>query len=123
LIRIVGVQRSAIPEKEFVLLQNQGSLRLRLRGHVLVSDASFEASDLSLGSHAFADEELIPPGMFVLLFTGSGTPKWAKTKENQLVYYAYMNKRNAVWEGVPGAVHILSTHHTYTERPPALLLR
>jgi hypothetical protein len=122
-IRIVGVQRSAIPEKEFVLLQNQGSLRLKLRGHVLVSDASLEASDLSLGAHAFSDEELIPPGMFVLLFSGSGTPKWSKTKENQLVYYAYMNRRAPVWENVPGAVHILSTHHTYTERPPALLLR
>lgn len=123
MIRIVGVQRSAIPEKEFVLLQNQGSLRLKLRGHVLVSDACLEASDLALGSHAFSDEELIPAGMFVLLFSGCGTPKWAKTKENQLVYYAYMNKRGPVWENAPGAVHILSTHHTYTERPPALLLR
>jgi hypothetical protein len=96
---------------------------MRLRGHLLASDSAFESSDLSLGAHAFVDEEQIPPGMFVLLFTGTGTPRWAKTKENQLVYYTYMHRRSPVWENVPGAVHILSTHHTYCERPPALLLR
>ena len=122
-IRIIGVQRSASPEKEFVLLQNQGSLRLRLRGHVLVSDVSIDSSDLSFGTHAFNDDEQIPPGMFVLLFTGSGTPRWAKTKENQLVYYTYMERGCPVWENVPGSIHILATQHTYCEKPPALLLR
>jgi hypothetical protein len=122
-IRIVGVQRSATPEKEFVLLQNQGSLRVRLRGHILASDAAFDTCDLSVGSHAFSDDELIPPGMFVLVFTGSGTPRWTKTKENQLVYYTYMNRRGPVWENAPGSVHILTTQHSYVERPPAMLLR
>src|SRR5688572_5634082 len=104
-------------------MQNQGSLRLRLRGHILASDSAIDSSDLSFGAHAFQDDELIPAGMFVLLFSGSGTPRWTKTKENQLVYYTYMNRRTPVWENVPGSVHILATQHTYSEKPPALLLR
>ena len=123
MIRIVGVQRSSIPEKEFVLLQNQGSLRAKLRGHLVASDEVFQTFDLSEGAHAFTDEEHIPAGMFVILYSGCGEPRWAKTKEGQLIYYAFMGRRSSVWEHIPGAIHILSTQHTYAERPPALLLK
>jgi hypothetical protein len=90
---------------------------------VLVSDAAIEEANLGYGAYAFNDDELIPPGMFVLLFSGSGTPRWAKTKENQLVYYTYMERGGPVWENIPGSIHILATQHTYCEKPPALLLR
>ena len=123
MIRIVGVQRSASPDKEFVLLQNQGSLRLRLKGHLLASEISFADQDLSFAAHAFNEEESVPPGMFVILFTGHGQSRWAKTKEGQLIYYTYMGRETPVWENAPGAIHILDTHHSYCEKPPALLLK
>lgn len=122
-IRIVGVQRHELPEKEFILLQNQGGLRVNLRGHLVASELAIADSDLSFSAHAFSDEALIPPGMYVLLSTGRGSPRWTKTKDGQMLYYAYMNRESSVWEHTPGALHVLNMQHTYTERPPALLLR
>jgi hypothetical protein len=122
-IRIVGLQRSESTAQEFVLLQNQGSLRLSLKGHLVVSEAAIQASDLSFAAHAFSDDVQVPPGMYILLATGRGQPRWTKTKEGALVYYAYMNRDTCVWEQAAGPLHILSPQHTYTERQAPLLLR
>ena len=122
MIRIVGLQRSESATQEFVLLQNQGSLRLSLRGHVVLSDSAIEDSNLSVAAHAFSDDALIPPGMFVLLFSGRGTPRWTRSKDGALVFYAFMNRDVAVWNWCLGPIHVLNTHHTYAERAPALLL-
>lgn len=123
MIRIVGLQRSESTAQEFVLLQNQGSLRLNLRGHLVVGETAIESSDLSLAAHAFSDEVQVAPGMYVLLFTGHGAPRWVRTRDGALVYYAYMNRDLPVWDRSAGPLHILSPQHTFTERPPALLLR
>jgi len=105
------------------LLQNQGSLRLSLRGHLVVSESAIENSDLSFAAHAFNDEVQIPPGMYVLLATGRGSPRWTRTKEGALVYYAYMNRDVCVWDRAAGPLHILCPQHTFTERQAPLLLR
>ncbi len=123
MIRIVGLQRNESASQEFVLLQNQGSLRLNLRGHLVVSDAAIENSDLSFAAHAFNDDVQVPPGMYVLLSTGRGTPRWTRTREGSLVYYAFMNRDACVWDRIVGPVHVLHPHHTFTERAPALMLR
>ena len=123
MIRIVGLQRNESTTQEFVLLQNQGSLRLSLRGHLVVSEAAIEDANLSVSAHAFSDDVLVPPGMYILLFTGCGTPRWTRSKDGALVYYAFMNRDTAVWDRSTGPLHVLCTQHTYSERPPALLLR
>ena len=123
MIRIVGIQRNEVPEREFVLLQNQGSMRLNLRGHLVMSQSAIEGADLTMTAHAFADDVLVPPGMFVLLSTGYGEPRWAKTKDQQLVYYAFMGRAHTVWDRCSGPIHVLGTQHTFTERSPAMLLR
>jgi hypothetical protein len=122
-IRIVGIQKSPVPEKEFILLQNQGSLRIKLRGHVVASDHAFEGGQLDLAGHAFKDDVLVPAGMFVILFSGSGTPRWARTKEGQMIFYAYMERVHSVWNDVSCPVHMLATQHSYAERPTAVLLK
>jgi len=121
-IRIVGLQRNESATQEFVLLQNQGSLRLNLRGHLVVSDSALDEGNLNQAAHAFADDVLIPPGMYVLLSSGAGNCRWARTRDGALVYYAFMNRDAPVWERTYGPIHILSTQHTFTERVPALLL-
>jgi len=121
-IRIVGIQRSQSAAQEFVLLQNQGSMRLSLRGHMVVSDNAIDASDLTQLAHAFNDDVLIPPGMYVLLFSGRGTPKWARTKDGALVYYAYMHRDYAVWDQCNGPIHVLNTHHSFVDRTPNLVM-
>ncbi|MBI1757235.1 MAG: hypothetical protein HY248_01910 [Fimbriimonas ginsengisoli] len=123
MIRIVGVQRSSELEQEFVLLQNQGSLRMNLRGHLILSDDSLERDDYHVRAHLFRDDVMIPPGNYVLLHTGNGEPKWMRTKDLQLVYYAYMGRIRPVWEQCTGPFHVLGPQHTYSERRETLLLR
>ena len=98
-------------------------MRLSLRGHVVVSDSAIEDSNLMHGAHAFSDDVLIPPGMYVLLFTGHGSPRWTRSRDGSLVYYAFMGKDSAVWDRSSGPLHVLSTQHTFAERSPAVMLR
>jgi hypothetical protein len=123
LIRIVGIQRSENPDQEFVLLQNQGGLRLNLRGHLVISQSAYEGADLDSVAHLFVEEALIPPGVYVVLSSGLGEARWTKTKEGTLVYYAYMARRLSVWDRCSGPLHILNTQHSFAQRAPAMVLR
>ncbi|MBS1716240.1 MAG: hypothetical protein JSS72_00735 [Armatimonadetes bacterium] len=122
MLRIVGVQRSNNPSDEFVVLQNHGTLRMQLRGHLVIAEAAFANVDLDTASHLFTDDALVPAGMYVALLSGYGAARWTQTKDMQMVYYTYMNRDKSVWERFPGALHLLNVQHTYQERE-ALLLR
>jgi hypothetical protein len=121
-LRIVGVQKNAFAEQEFVLLQNQGSMRISLRGHVVLSECAVNTGDLGITAHAFKDDVNVPPGMYVILFSGSGVPRWAKTKDGAMVYYSYMGREASVWNRGTGPLHVLNKIHTYAERREALLV-
>lgn len=123
MIRIVGVQRSPILEEEFVLLQNQGGLRINLRGHLVVADSALNEGRLDHAAHAFGDEALIPAGAYVLLHTGCGEPRWARTKDFAYIYHAYANRLTSLWEHAQGPLHVLATQHTFSERKEAIMLR
>lgn len=123
MLRIVGVQRSSQPEQEFILLQNQGSMRVVLRGLMLVHERSIETGDLAQGAFVFRDTEVIPPGLFVMLSTGCGTPHWTRTKDGAHVFRTYIGSRSVAWSRSEGPIHILSPHHSYVERGELLMLR
>jgi hypothetical protein len=114
-IRIVGVQRNESPDQEFVLLQNQGGLRINLRGHVILSEWGIDAG-LGSHAHAFRDEAMIPSGAYVILYSGQGEPRWARTKDGAIVYYAYAGRDSSLWERSIGPLHILAMQHTFSER-------
>jgi hypothetical protein len=114
-IRIVGIQRSEDPSREFVLLQNQGSRRLTLRGHGVVPEHAIETGGFE-GVFFLQDDVLIPPGMFVVLKTGFGQNRWGRTKDGTHVYFCHMNRTEPVWLYVRGPVHVLATQHTFVER-------
>jgi hypothetical protein len=116
LIRIVGVQRSEKPESEFILLQNQGSRRLVLRGHAVIADSALCTGDLSVGAHCFTDEESVGTGVYIMLVTGKGEPRWGRTKDGAYLYLTYMNRHRSIWNNFPGPVHVMSSQHTYVER-------
>ncbi len=120
MIRIVAVQKSTNPDEEFVLLQNQGSLRMSLRGHLVLSDCAINGEDISRSAHVFSEGENIPAGMYILLRSGTGIPRWTKTKDGALVYYAFMGRNKPVWECTTGPIHILAPQHTFTERREAV---
>lgn len=115
MIRIVGLQRSENPEREFVLLQNQGAMRLSLRGHAIMGESVVEDS-YGPASYVFSEPELIPAGMYVILVTGQGSPRWGKTKDGQMIYHVYMNRCGSVWRDQEGPLHILNIQHSYTSR-------
>ena len=121
MIRIVGVQRNECPEQEFVLFQNQGTLRECLRGHVVLSEAALECGEKLGLSHVFRDEELIPSGMYVILYSGKGKPRWARTKENALVFFTYMEREESVWQNCPGPLHLLVKQHSFVNRAVSLM--
>lgn len=115
MLRIVGIQRSNNVLEEFILLQNHSSMRMKLRGHVLMSEAYLSHYALN-GILAFTDEELIHPGAFVLVHTGTGINRWAKTKQGALVYVCFAGSHQPLWNNAPGPIHILCTQHSYEER-------
>jgi len=122
MIRIVGVQRSDIPGQEFLLLQNQGNMRAPMRGITVVAESYITGSQPE-AFHMFRDEEYLLPGQYIALATGSGTPRWAVQDKGVVVYLAFMNRCQPLWNNVAGPFHVLNPHHTYTERREEALLR
>jgi hypothetical protein len=116
MIRIVGVQRAERPEQEFVLLQNQGSLRATLRGHVVLTDTALDTGLAACTAYAFNDTEILAPGGFALLRTCAGVPGWYRTRDGATIYHAFMNQMACAWREEYGQLHILSIQHSYAER-------
>lgn len=122
MIRIVGVQKSENIGQEFVLLQNQGSMRVKLKGHAVVAESALRSGESNSAVHLFTDETDIMPGQFVLLRTCMGSSHWSMTAEGQRVYYTHMDRIGAVWERHPGPLHVLAPQHTYCERSVEAIL-
>lgn len=122
MIRIVGVQRSERANSEFVLLQNQGSLRINLRGHALISDSVLDSGDMWSAAFVLGIDEVIRPGQYVVVYTGHGEARSTVNKEGVSVMYVYLGRSLPVWADQSAPIHILHTQHSYIERPTALVL-
>lgn len=114
MVRIVGVQRSEDIHREFVLLQNQGSLRANLRGLTLLAGCTVGADQPVL--YVFPDDVDVAPGNFVLLKTSVCPGKWCLTSDGQRVFYTGMGKSEPFWSCWKGEVHLLGIQHTFCER-------
>lgn len=122
MIRIVGVQRSENIGQEFILLQNQGSMRVKLKGHAVVSESALVPGKAGSAVHLFTDDEVIMPGQFVLLRTCMGSSHWTLTTEGQRVYYTHMDRIGPVWNHHSGPLHVLAPQHSYCERSVEAIL-
>lgn len=123
MLRIVGLQRGDSADQEFLLLQNQGSMRIHLKGHAILSESALLTGNLAMGAYAFPDEVHIAPGLYVVLTTGAGNPRWARTKDGTQVYHAYMFCQDPVWSNCELPLHAMGTQHSYAERSGPLLVR
>lgn len=121
MIRIVGVERQQDPQREFVLLQNQGVMRETLKGHAIAAEGALCGSSGTSSSYFFALEELVPPGAYIMLRTGAGEPKWTRTRDGNLVLNVYMGRTEPIWSNCPGPMHVLKVQHSYVERPSLTL--
>lgn len=115
MLRIVGIQRSDRVSEEFVLLQNHCSMRLHLRGHILVTEKRILNPEEGF-IFVFPEDELIHSGAFVLLRAGYGDSRWGRTKEGALVYTTYLNQKVFGWHHTGEKIHISSIQHSYEER-------
>jgi hypothetical protein len=122
MIRIVGVQRHEEPNNEFVLLQNQGSMKINLKGHIVAAQSVIDAGDPSEALHIFSDDVDVLPGMYVLLRTCSGVGHWNHTHDRYSTYYSYMHRRSSVWSRHIGPLHVMAPQHKWVERKPEVAL-
>lgn len=114
MIRIVGLQRGTQGQDEFVLLQNQGGMRVVLRGHVLLAEDSIDGGELL--AFAFPDDVAVMPGNYVLLKTAPCLKRWCMGPEGHRVYYTSMGKSRSYWSRAEGALHLLAPQHTFGAR-------
>lgn len=122
MIRIVGIQRSEDPNQEFVVLQNQGNMRVNLRGHALLSESSIGDPDGHPEIHVITEDMDIPAGHHCVVRTGIGACRWCHKHEGFHIYHAFLGRTSPVWHRFPGAVHILAPTHTYSGRTGESLL-
>ena len=114
MVRIVGVQRSSEVGQEFVLLQNQGSMRVSMKGFALVADGALSGEDAPVC--VLTDEIDLHPGMYMLVRSCIGPARWTKIGEGAPVYYSYLGRTNTLWGPSHNPVHLLAPDHTYVER-------
>lgn len=120
MLRIIGVERSEEPNCEFVLLQNQGSLKVTLRGHALVADKELLDSATEHALHVFTEAEDIPGGLFVMVKSGYGSPHWGHSSDGRPVYVTYMHRHTALWNTCHGPLHLLRPQHSFGKRPASV---
>ena len=126
MIRIVGVQRSEIPEKEFVLLQNQGVRRLPLLGYLITDDLGLNSADPSVRGeriYVFRHDVKLPPSTYVALITGWGEDGWRRHPDTTTVFHVYWCRERSVWYGHEEPIHLLSIANTHAPHPEGYLLR
>ncbi len=105
-----------------MLLQNQGSMKISLKGHVVAAQSVIDASDSREAIHIFCDDVYILPGMYVLLRTCSGVAHWNHTHDRYSTFYSYMHRRVAVWSRHIGPLHVMAPQHKWVERKPEAAL-
>ncbi|MBX3110726.1 MAG: hypothetical protein KF857_01850 [Fimbriimonadaceae bacterium] len=114
MVRIVGVQRSQDVAQEFVLLQNQGAMRVCLRGHAVVAESAHGAACPS-AAFVLPDCVDLMPGQYALLRSGRGTPRWCHTEDGLHIFYTYLGRETPVWADQTGPFHLLAPQHSYIE--------
>ena|SRR5438477_12336107 len=121
MLRIIGIQRSDDAQGEFVLLHNQGILKVQLRGHMVADEEGLLNLDPDR-MFSFTDEELIPAGCYVILVSGEGIGGWRKSADGSHIYHVYWNRRTPAWADEESPMHLLNIVHTNRPRAEGLLI-
>lgn len=112
MLRIAGIQRNTDPDQEFVLLKNQGLLKINLRGHMIADENAFSSACLHEKVFVFSEEVILPPGAYAMVVTGKGENGWGRSADGSLVYYAFWGKKHPVWTDEASPIHVLGVLHS-----------
>jgi hypothetical protein len=108
MLKIVDVHASHTPQGEYVVLQNQGTRTVQLKGIALCSELylSCDPHTAAPETYIFREETVIKPYGRIVLFTGSGYDGWQPTTDGRQCYVAYWNRPELVWSQRE-SVHLL----------------
>jgi hypothetical protein len=129
MLRILCVQRGQTPEEEFILLQNQGVLKVCLTGFMLTEESVVRGGREPDPSRTFVFWENIwmPPNTYAIVVTGKGEDGWRRCRDGTLVYHAFWNRDRVVWSTREEPIHLLGIVHTKApeewQKDPSLVLR
>lgn len=123
MIRIVGLQRHEDPTQEFVLLQNQGGMRVNLRGHALMAESTIDNSAGLQDVFVINEDVSLQPGQYALVRTCHTSGRWCNKAEGYSVYYLGLGRAVSIWNDIPGPVHLLAPQHTFAERGEPLVVK
>ncbi|MBS1711314.1 MAG: hypothetical protein JSS71_06280 [Armatimonadetes bacterium] len=121
MIRIVGVQPSENIGQEFVLLQNQGNMRVNLRGHALVAEDSLLDPPGLQRVFVINQDVDIPAGHHVAIRTGSGDHQWCHKHDGYHIYHFFLNRGESLWNS-QSTLMLLAPNHRFTPRKVETLL-
>lgn len=122
MIRIVGVQRNENIGQEFVLLQNQGNMRLNLRGYTLIAESAIDEPAGLQEAYVIAEDIDIPAGHHAAIRTGSGTSTWCHKHDGYHIYHLFLGRNTPIWARLTGDVHLLAPTHKYSDKQIEKLL-
>ncbi len=117
MLRIVGIERNIDAMQEFVLLQNQGTMRINLRGHGVIADEVIDVCGAAPGLFLFNEDVFIPSGVYVFLATGPTEARWQRNRDGVHIYRTSMQRTQAIWQHVPGTLHVVQVQHSFCEKP------
>jgi hypothetical protein len=115
MIRIVGVQPNENLGQEFVLLQNQGNMRINLRGYALLADTTLEDPPGLQTVFVINQDILIPPGHHAAIRTGTGTSNWCHKHDGYHIYHYFLNRNSQLWND-GSVVHLLTPTHKFATK-------
>lgn len=120
MLRIVGVQSGDEACDEFVLLQNQGVLKIHLRGTILTDEFALCGGEGFSRDRmfVFSDDVVVPPSAYVMVVTGPGRDGWSRSRDGSPVYFAYWNRSKPVWSQASAPLHVLGVLHTKMPSAP-----
>lgn len=121
MIRIVGVQPNENIGQEFVLLQNQGNMRVNLRGHALVAEESLLDPPGLQTVFVFNEDVDIPAGHHVAIRTGAGESQWCHKHDGYHIYHLFLNRNTPIWNA-DSTIMVLAPNHKFTARKIETLL-
>ncbi|MBS1706328.1 MAG: hypothetical protein JST40_10665 [Armatimonadetes bacterium] len=91
-----------------------------LRGHVLLPESAI--GEQSSEAIVLNDAVAINSSQYVLVTSGHGENGWTMSRDGAQVYKVYLNRNNSFWSQFEGTVHVLSIHHSWSERKEAVLV-
>lgn len=100
MLKVMEVHPAKDARGEYLVLQNQGTVSVDLRGWALCTMAYLQgdAAQRAHEMYVFREEANIRPYTRVVLFSGQGEDGWQETIDGRQAYCAYWKRDRGIWK-------------------------